>query len=137
MMLQPTFLHHNRINLIYRASPAGATTTVAATTLAATWNGSLYYVLRQRWQRWQVTKASNTTGEMAVNTTADATATEAVTMLAATTAAITTGGTAANTTAGATTTAAATTLAATTAANTTGGTAALSKPTQQQRLDLR
>ena len=81
--------------------------------------------------------AANTTGEMAVNKTADATATEAVTMLAATTAAITTGGTAANTIAGATTTAAATTLAATTAANTTGGTAALSRPTQQQRLDLR
>ena len=81
--------------------------------------------------------AANTTCEMAVNTTVDATATEVVTMLAATTAAITTGGTAANTIAGATTTAAATTLAATTAANTTGGTAALSRPTQQQRLDLR
>ena len=71
---------------------------------------------------------------MAVNTTADATATEAVTMLAATTAAITTGGTAANTTAEATTTAAVTTLAATTTTNTTGGTAALSRPTQQQKL---
>ena len=81
--------------------------------------------------------AAYKTFEKAVNTTADATATEAVTMLAATTAAITTGGTAANTIAGATTTAAATTLAATTAANTTGGTAALSRPTQQQRLDLR
>ena len=74
---------------------------------------------------------------MAVNTIAGATATEAVTMLAATTAAITTGGTAAHMIAGAPTTAAATTLPATTAANTTGGTAALSRPTQQQRLDLR
>ena len=49
--------------------------------------------------------AAHTTREMAVNTTADATAIEDVTMLAATTAAVTTGGTAANTTAEARTTA--------------------------------